>query len=229
MEHLFHVHTYRCGHAGSTRELAYVERAVELGAKKITFTDHAPFPGDPFHGRMPMSDLEDYIGTLTDLQEKFRGKILIEIGLETEYFPEYEEYYRELKRKKGLDLLLLGQHMYGLGDGRYSFLESEEVLNIQEAPGLANAVVQGIESGFFDAVAHPDRCFRKRREWSPELEELSIRIINSAVKADIPLEINRSSQRSRFFFWPEFWELAERCGAGTICGLDAHNLEELEG
>ncbi|MBQ2577396.1 MAG: PHP domain-containing protein [Lachnospiraceae bacterium] len=42
---IFHVHTFRCGHAAEVEDEAYVKKAIELGADKITFTDHAPFPG----------------------------------------------------------------------------------------------------------------------------------------------------------------------------------------
>lgn len=47
---IFHVHTYRCGHAEEVGDEEYVIKAIELGATGIWFTDHAPFPGDPFRG-----------------------------------------------------------------------------------------------------------------------------------------------------------------------------------
>ena len=59
-EEAFHIHTWRCGHAGDEREDAYIRTAMYLGAKQITFTDHAPFPGDSFRGRMKMADLPEY-------------------------------------------------------------------------------------------------------------------------------------------------------------------------
>lgn len=43
-EEAFHIHTWRCGHAGDEREDTYIRTAMYLGAKQITFTDHAPFP-----------------------------------------------------------------------------------------------------------------------------------------------------------------------------------------
>lgn len=47
--YIFHVHTYRCGHASDETDEDYVKRAVELGADSITFTDHAPFPRRSVH------------------------------------------------------------------------------------------------------------------------------------------------------------------------------------
>lgn len=47
-KYVFHVHTYRCGHASKDMDEMYVKRVLSMGADSITFTDHAPFPGDPF-------------------------------------------------------------------------------------------------------------------------------------------------------------------------------------
>ena len=33
---VFHVHTWRCGHAGEEREEAYIREAVRLGAERIS-------------------------------------------------------------------------------------------------------------------------------------------------------------------------------------------------
>lgn len=60
-EEAFHIHTWRCGHAGDELEDAYIRVAMYLGAKQITFTDHAPFPGDSFHGRMKMAELRNIL------------------------------------------------------------------------------------------------------------------------------------------------------------------------
>ena len=86
------MHTYRCKHAGDEREIEYVKRAIELGAGRITFTDHAPFPGNPFGHRMQMEELDDYIDTLVSLRDKYAGQIDIKIDLETEFLPGYWDY-----------------------------------------------------------------------------------------------------------------------------------------
>lgn len=49
---IFHVHTWRCRHSSAEPDEAYIQKSLELGAEKITFTDHAPFPGNPFSNRM---------------------------------------------------------------------------------------------------------------------------------------------------------------------------------
>lgn len=78
---LFHVHTYHCKHAGDERDELYVKWAIELGACRITFTDHALFPGNPFGNRMGIEELPEYIDTLSDLKEHYKSDIDIRIGL----------------------------------------------------------------------------------------------------------------------------------------------------
>ena len=111
---IFHVHTYRCKHAGYDPDEAYVEKAIDLGARSLTFTDHAPFPGDPFDSRMEISQLPEYLDSLISLREKYKTHIRIGIGLEIEYIPGFEDYYRELYENEKLDFMMLGQHFSGI-------------------------------------------------------------------------------------------------------------------
>ena len=80
--YLFHVHTFRCGHAEMVSDEEYIKKAIGLRATDICFTDHAPFPGNPFGGRMKYEELPEYISTLKNLKEQYQRKIKIHIGLE---------------------------------------------------------------------------------------------------------------------------------------------------
>lgn len=109
---IFHVHTYRCGHAEDADDYEYVERVIQFEAARIVFTDHAPFPGDPFGGRMSIESLPEYINEINKLKIRYEGDIQIQCGLEIEYLPSFGEYYKLLKAMDDLDLLVLGQHFY---------------------------------------------------------------------------------------------------------------------
>ena len=226
---LFHVHTFRCQHAEEVPDRTYIERAIDLGAKGIWFTDHAPFPGDPFGHRMKYEQLEEYLDTLSKLKNEYSSRIAVHIGLETEYFPSFDKaaYYRQLVDDERIELLLLGQHMAEDEKCGYSFNRDQEWLNEEEAPALGKAVCDGIESGYFGIVAHPDRCFRKRKCWTDDMSEIAEQIITTALRYGIPLEQNESSKRDKNLYWDEFWEQNNgRCS--IVRGLDAHFLNELE-
>ena len=240
-EDIFHVHTFRCKHAGEELDEEYIKKAIELGANAISFTDHGPFPGNVFGHRMAMEELPEYIETLNALKEKYKEQIRVWVGLEIEYFPGFdcmangESYYRQLKAMEGLDFLMLGQHMYEVELGSYSFSLDKEDLKRLEAPGIGKSIIEGIATGYFDVVAHPDRSFRRRKVWDEELAEIGRGIIEQAIRHGVILEQNESSRRHKYQYWKEFWVMAEEISDNKpdgkdlkiIRGLDAHETGEL--
>ncbi len=226
----FHVHTYRCGHAENVPDEAYIQKAIALGAGDIWFTDHAPFPDDPFGARMKYAQLEEYLSTLSALKENY-SQINVHIGLEAEYFPSYDKmgYYEYLRSRPEVEMLLLGQHMAQLSETAftYSFSLEEEQLRRNEYQLLGNAILQGIKSGYFDVVAHPDRIFRRCTAWDAEMNQLSLEIIQQAIAMDVFLEVNQASFENPIHYKQEFWKLVPD-NAKLIVGLDAHSLYELE-
>ncbi len=227
---IFHVHTFRCGHAENVPDKAYVEVALELGASDIWFTDHAPFPNDPFGARMKFSELDEYLRTLTELKEQYHN-VNIHIGLETEYFQSFYKsgYYEYLRSRPEIEMLLLGQHMAEISDSplSYSFAKSAEYLEKNEYKLLGKAIVEGAKTGYFDAIAHPDRIFRRCNSWDSDMEKMSEAIIQSAIIADIPLEMNLASAENPIYFRQEFWELVPET-AKRIVGYDAHSVDEIK-
>lgn len=224
---VFHIHTYRCGHAEVVDDVEYVKRAIELGARKITFTDHAPFPGNPFGNRMKIEELDEYIETIKELREKFCEQIEVVCGLEIEYLPSFKTYYEELSNRNDLDILLLGQHFYQLPNGSFSFSLKREELFETEWNGCGEAIMEGMQTGYFSCVAHPDRIFRHQKDWKECHSEMSRKIIELAISKDICMEHNLSSLRQKGHFRREFWELVQP-GAKTIVGCDAHSVDEIK-
>ena len=220
---IFHVHTLRCKHAEDISDRAYIDKAVELGASRIVFTDHSPFPGNPFRNRMDIEQLPEYIKTLNQLKEEYSRKIEVLVGLEVEYVRSFKDYYVELRNTLGMDLLIIGQHFYEDEPGRYSFSNEDKS---GEYIGLCEAMIEGIETDLFDAVAHPDRMFRRRKTFGEEENKASQELINAASSHNVYLEVNHSSAHRKHQFWKEFWDQLERKELMTY-GIDAHSVDEL--
>ena len=179
---------------------------------------------------MKLSELDEYLRTLTELKERYHN-INIHIGLETEYFPSFDKsgYYEYLRSRPEIEMLLLGQHMAEISDSplSYSFAKSAGYLDKNEYKLLGKAIVEGAKTGYFDAIAHPDRIFRRCRSWDNDMEKIASEIIQSAVNADLPLEINLASAENPIYSKQEFWELAPET-AKRIVGYDAHSVDELK-
>lgn len=224
---LFHVHTYRCGHAGEEKDELYIQRAIDMGMRRITFTDHVPFPGDKIENRMDMKSLPEYVSTLKALREQYREQIEVWIGLEVEYLPGFQDYYKMLAESGDYDILILGQHIYECSPGCYSFSLDEETLHREKAEKTGRAIIEGMRTGYFQVVAHPDRMFEFCDCWTPELEQLSREIIKIAEENHIALEKNVASMTRHNLYWQEFWNLVPD-SVEVIVGADAHAVSELD-
>lgn len=222
---IFHVHTRRCGHAEDISDEKYIDRAISLGAKRIVFTDHAPFPGDEFKNRMKIEELPEYIETINFLKSKYSDKIEVLCGLEVEYLPSYDNYIHRLRETPGIDIMLLGQHFYEHIPGYYSFSDEDKSM---EFIGLFRAMIQGIESNYFDVVAHPDRAFRRSKAFDELEKQMTDEFIDAVIsKNTILLEKNYSSMQRKNQYREEFWKMLPST-VGVIYGYDAHSIKEIE-
>lgn len=121
----------------------------------------------------------------------------------------------------------MGQHFAFLPEGIYTFETREKVY---EPKALAEGMIQGMESGFFSVVAHPDLIFRRKKYWDEEAEEISKEIQACAARTGVILEQNISSmqgKKKKRAYWPEFWEELPE-GVRTLYGVDAHSVKEME-
>ena len=222
MSYIFHVHTSRCRHASDDPDEAYIKKAIELESDSITFTDHAPFPGDPFTGRMKYCQLKEYISSLKQLKERYAGTINIFIGLEIEYLPSFRAYYEDLKANDDIDLLMIGQHHYEISSGIYNFKHHSK-----EWFYLCEAMLEGVDSNLFDILAHPDRAFATSTYWSTGYNQISAELIKNAVNKNIFIEKNYSSMRKENLYKPDFWKSVPQ-NAKIIYGCDAHNNDMIK-
>ena len=221
---IFHVHTWRCGHAGYETEEEYVRKAIELGASRIAFTDHAPFPDNPFGYRMGIEELPGYLETINGLKEAFSGKIEVLCGLEVEWLPSYAKHIEALRATDGIDLLIIGQHMFETDTFQYSF---EDTDTIMEFEGLFRAMTEGAKTGLFDVIAHPDRAYRRRRNFGEAEREAARILIETAMANSVILEKNYASMTQQYLYWQEFWDMVPP-SAVTNFGADAHSVAAME-
>lgn len=218
----FHIHTNRCKHAAVDSDEEYVQAALDLGMKQIVFSDHAPFPSDPFSGRMKYLQLGEYTRSLSALREKYKSHIEIYIGLEIEYMPEYMAYYEELIEK--VDFLMLGQHHTSFQPGKYTFNSGRPKDEIYTR--LLNSTIEAMQTGLFSVIAHPDRFLNPDIEWTWKEENYAKNIVKIADENGIFLEKNLSSVEQGKYY-PAFWEYTTK-DTKVVYGLDAHSVIELK-
>ncbi|WP_445489446.1 histidinol-phosphatase HisJ [Niallia sp. 03133] len=95
-----HIHTSFCPHGTKDVLADYIEKAISLGFKEITFTEHAPLPAG-FVDTTPTKDssmslekLPYYIAEVEAAKDSYKEKIKVNVGLELDYIEGYEKEIR---------------------------------------------------------------------------------------------------------------------------------------
>ncbi len=222
MKYNYHTHTVRCGHAtGEDRE--YVETAIKAGLEKFGFSDHAPFrfpDGFTFGSHMPPERAEEYISSIRKLREEYQEKIKIFVGFETEFLPTYHKEKVDYYRSLGAEYLILGNHF--LFDAYPNTVYASTPTNDENLLKVfTDELIQGMETGDFSMIAHPDmfNFTGDERTYEKQVQ----RLCDASNDTGIPLEINFLGIRTnRHYPRERFWELAGERGASVVFGMDAH-------
>ena len=224
-----HTHTYLCRHASETPE-EYVLAAINRGIKQLGFSDHIPYDfGETNYisgFRMLKEETETYVTEIRRLKEKYKDKIEIFIGYEAEFYPKHFDKTIENIEKFGYDYLILGQHHTNNEyDGVYSGARTEDPEILKQ---YVLQVTEGIKTGKFTYVAHPDLinfADRNSKIYISEMEKLC----RTALDYNVPLEFNlRGVEAKSKYPCREFFEIAKRVGNDIVMGLDAHSLREMK-
>ena len=242
----FHTHTYLCGHAeGWVPD--YVQVAQSAGCTALGFSDHCPYPesdskfwqggGDQSARqlntwpeiRMTEAETEDYVKAVREAATTVDFPIYL--GFECEYDKRLYSWYKdELLGRWGADYLVFGPHWVA---GGQDLPYIPVVTSKQELRRYFAGVVDGIASGLFAFVAHPDLVMASGRQWDADIEAGLKDVLQAAIDCKLPVEINglglaRANQvgkAGQLYPYNRFWELVAASGATVICNSDAHQSE----
>jgi len=245
----YHTHTVLCGHADGMSE-DYILEAIKSGFEALGMSDHGPIPK---HFMSEQDYIDNYLSRqmdeegfakiyLPDLEasiKKYSRKIKIFIGVEIEYLPGHDEYYRELASK--LDYMSLGVHYFKSENGIYN---TYNLMNESLVMEYAKATEEALDSGFFTILTHPElfmftyRNKEGKNSFDEAVTMASRIIIEAAIRNNVYLEINGGGPRrgkhlvdgQLEWTYPrsEFWHLVEEYPeALVIIGCDTHTPKEL--
>jgi len=142
----YHTHSLFCD--GKMLPEDYVLAAVRKGFSAIGFTSHAPVSFDAY-GSMKPEDLDIYVETINGLKEKYKNKIQVYTGLETEFYPNCPDF----RQYPGIDYTIGSLHfIYDEKNGRYLSVDGPE----EEYTELINDVfggdVKALAETYFDLL-----------------------------------------------------------------------------
>lgn len=222
----YHTHTARCQHA-SGEDKEYVEAAIRAGMQVLGFSDHCPwiFPdGYVSHMRMRPDQLDDYFYSLEVLRREYAHDITIYIGFEAEYLPDLIEAQERLLTDYPVDYMILGEH----------FVANEMFASYTGAPNDSESdlenyidlIIEGMETGKYSYVAHPD-LFQFTGD-DKVYEREFLRLCRYLKSHNVPVEINLLGiAEQRHYTSERFLKIAKQVGNSVIISYDAHTPEQL--
>lgn len=147
-----HMHTPLCKHAWGEPE-EYAQQAIKAGLKGIIFTCHAPMPNGFWPTvRMAESEFDTYVALVQRAADAYKGKLHVCLGIESEWFPGYEDYIRELHGRAEFDYVLGAVHWQA--KEYLAKFESGTIENFRRI--YFDHLAKSAETGLYDCLAHPD-------------------------------------------------------------------------
>lgn len=221
----YHTHTRWCRHGvGEIKD--FVDFAFRAGLEEIAITEHVPLPGNPDKkDRMQFEEFPLYDADFNQVIDEYKGKIRIRKGFECEYYPHMLETYRMYKEQYGYEIFILGQHV----DIRRTF-DNFHLSEPWQLALYADNLCEGLETGFFDFLCHPDLVMIGYRKVDNAMLDAMDRIFAACGRLKIPVEINAAGIKHSYGYPDrEVWQLARGYELSCVVNSDAHKVEELTG
>ncbi|ONI43968.1 histidinol phosphatase [Candidatus Epulonipiscioides gigas] len=145
-----HIHTPFCPHGSTDTFEMYIEKALEIGLKEISFMEHFPlpekfinlYPEFNMDGNVKEENFEAYIKEVNFFKEKYKDKLKINVGAEVDYIEGYENEIKFMLDKYGkyFDDSILSVHMIKVNENYYPIDYSQESFNklVELAGSLEN-------------------------------------------------------------------------------------------
>lgn len=228
-----HTHHYRCGHAdGNIRD--YIESAISSGLQVIGISDHTPYfareedIGNPGVA-MGKSEIDGYVQEVLQLKQEYAGTIDVLLGMESDYFPDHIELYRNTLTKYPFDYIIGSvHHVYDksiFNKNQWNGLDSKQQLSIKKE---YYRLIQGsAKSGLFQILGHIDAMKGNYPGFSDipasDIIDETLQIISNC---GVAIEINTSGRMKLSGGWYPSDDILERAlhyGVDVTFGSDSHN------
>lgn len=227
-----HTHHVRCGHADGNIE-DYILAGMKAGVQVIGISDHSPYfyhkEDQPSPGiAMARSDFANYVEEVLRLKVKYEGKIEVLLGMESDFFPEYLDSYRQAYEGIPFDYLIGSVHQVSgvsiFNRNRWKNLTEEQ--HITEKRSYYDLIKQSARSGMFNVLGHIDAMKGYYPAFSDIPAEAEIDdALQTIAENDVSIEINTSGSTKYVGGWYPSDAILERAhyfGVNVTFGSDAH-------
>ncbi|MCX6645054.1 MAG: histidinol-phosphatase HisJ [bacterium] len=249
-----HVHTGFCPHGSGEPSRMYIERAIELGFRKISLIEHFPLPPDLpqpptlLPVTMEMDKVAPYLEDSLALRDEFSGQIDVLVGFEWDFLPDFTDWTRGQMDRFGprvQDGILSIHFLKGM-----IIDEAAEIFMCQVLPKLGGTLEGGYREyyrtlmmlvradlgefkprriGHLNLIRRFQKIYPAPGEFRDELTE----IVREASSRGMQLDMNMSGIRRKYNGEPYVPEwLIRKIASGElqfdcVFGSDAHRSHEV--
>jgi len=242
-------HTHCFLDDGAQKPELYAEQALKEGFSVLGFSCHAPLPF-PNQWTLKQEDLPRYIRAVREVQELYRGRLEICLGLEVDYVPGRMGPSSDWVQALDLDYRIGSIHMLEDPEtGEYLSVDGpdSEFLHLLEKTfrGDIREMVRAyfrqeirlMEEHEFQILGHCDLMKKKNRDSryfnqdEPWYREAAMELLETAARKKVILEVNTGAIARGYQteFYPSPWMLARAFELGIPATLnsDAHQPEKI--
>ncbi len=190
----YHVHS-RFSIDSSEDIETYCRRAIRLGLKEITFTEHYDLhPDEPGRGYL---NWERYNRAVHLCRDKYGTQLKINLGLELGEPHQYQAALRLFLQDKSVDFLLGSVHWVDGWALHENYCDHHDAKEAYER--YLQEVLATVSAGGFHVLGHLDLLKRYGKKYGclhpAQYRELILTILQVAVEKQIGLEVNTSGWR----------------------------------
>jgi histidinol-phosphatase (PHP family) len=226
-----HTHHYRCGHAeGEIRD--YIESAIAGGLAAIGISDHSPYFGSSEEQAQPLiamakSEFPKYVAEILQLKEEYKSEIDVLLGVESDFFPEFAEIYREVYVNYPFDYIIGSVHQVNAVSifNRNRWKKHTEAQKVAVKEAYYELIQRSARSGMFQILGHIDAM----KGFYPAFSEIKTDVVDETLRVigecKMAIEINTSGKTKDCGGWYPSDAILERAlfhGVEVTFGSDAH-------
>ena len=234
-----HVHTNLCNHARGEME-EYVLSALNQGLRKLIFLEHLEVGVTYFESTwLTEDDFDFYHKEGKRLQQKYRGKIEIGLGVEVGYNPRFLGQIQEKLALYTWERIGISYHFLETDSGHLNMVSSKQInIDALDQYGVDEVVCryyndlrEAVEKLPGQVLCHIDAVLRHHPgiRLAPGHYLLIDKLLDAVARKQMALEVNTSGYRTKEQPYPSLAILQKAVARNIplVAGSDAHRPEDV--